>query len=1030
MGEHLILEFARAEQADDPFAFQFSPQTYLLRTAGGGVESTRFAWSEKILSELTAARLPGCDPAIIQSLGEALRRLIGAGWLEYEAQLLRAGQTGRTTVLTIRSSAAELYALPWELLALKSTGQHLGGLPHVLLRYEWPETRTALESPSPRCEAGRILLAWSAAAGRVPASEHLGAVRAACDTAAVAFDPETDVLAHASCERLLGALAAARTQGRRIAVLHLLCHGSASGSTFGLAFDSDPSGDAGNTRVIVDAGRLRQLLAPHADMVRLVVLSACDSGNSGALGNSLGSLAQALHRAGFAAVIASRQPLAVAASIRFARTFYQELLVENRSVEDSLRLARQELLRDASHRDWASLQLYSRPGDGDDSRPVLFRPYRGLLSFSPQDSRFFFGRKREIDAVIAAYIELENGRKPRFMIVAGASGSGKSSLVLAGVVPRLLAASGGSLQLAVMRPGPAPQAALDAALLAAQGTPDKRTLLIVDQLEEIFTHLTDAAGRDALMRRLWRLASGPEAGVSIIATLRVDFLGECGAVAIDDAGRRLDEVAYDQGHRVFIPWLAAEGLAAAIEGPAQRVGLELEPGLTGRMLEAVGAEPGALPLLSYTLDLLWLRREGRTLTQAGYEAVGQVAGALSRHADALLSQMSAPEQKLAQRLLVRLVHLGDGVAHNSRQRVPVARLRPGQSTSTPDDPMRQSFEHVVQLLTDARLLLRAEEEREPSLEVAHEALIRTWPRLQAWLSQDRELLSQLKKLEAMLEQWREHRALLSGEQLRFALDFAREHADELSPEARALLAASQRQARRVIWFKRLLAAALSSLTLLFGYLYYRERSNQHVFQEAHTQMGKLLEHAGREASIAEMLRTLCWLRLELGGNPSDAAQIIDKALEIEPQNPRLLADRTELLLAKSEFAAVYPAAERALAAESEEGQRLLILLTAWSAAHLQGPEERGQDAAWAERLLHEYTQLPESQVVPLSEPAIHGAQLIVNRHFLPVGRASREVLEVLRLLGNKKSAATVKQLAQQLQLKLRSIATPMPIGAR
>ena len=159
------------------------------------------------------------------------------------------------------------------------------------------------------------------------------------------------------------------------------------------------------------------------------------------------------------------------------------------------------------------------------------------------------------------------------------------------------------------------------------------------------------------------------------------------------------------------------------------------------------------------------------------------------------------------------------------------------------------------------------------------------------------------------------------------------------------------------------------------------------------------------------------------GNPSDAAQIIDKALAIEPQNPRLLADRTELLLAKSEFDAVYPAAERALAAESEQGQRLLILLTAWSAAHLQGPEERAQDAVWAERLLHEYTQLPESQIVPVSETARHSAQLIVNRHFLPVGRASREVLEALSLLGNKKSTATVTQLAQLLQLKIRNIPT-------
>lgn len=155
------------------------------------------------------------------------------------------------------------------------------------------------------------------------------------------------------------------------------------------------------------------------------------------------------------------------------------------------------------------------------------------------------------------------------------------------------------------------------------------------KLEEIFTHVADSAVRTDFVKRLWRMAQQP--GVQIICTLRVDFIGECGDVVVDEKGLRLDRVAYDDRHRSFIAQLDGEQLHAIIEGPAQRVGLQLEAGLTNRMVEAIGAEPGAL--LEHTLDLLWLRRSGRTLSQAGYDALGQLSGALSQHAEALLQRL-------------------------------------------------------------------------------------------------------------------------------------------------------------------------------------------------------------------------------------------------------------------------------------------------------------------------------------------------------------------------------------------------------
>jgi hypothetical protein len=173
----LLLQFLRAQGSGDPFSFRFEPQDYILPTAGGDSPSARFDWTKEVLADLQAVRLPGRDPILLQRLGERLRRFVkDAGWAQYELQIAAALAEHRRVVLTIRSSAAELYALPWELLTLKS-GQCIGEVDGLLIRYEWPETASAKEQPGPRPAGGRILVAWSAAAGAVPAAEHLTRLR-------------------------------------------------------------------------------------------------------------------------------------------------------------------------------------------------------------------------------------------------------------------------------------------------------------------------------------------------------------------------------------------------------------------------------------------------------------------------------------------------------------------------------------------------------------------------------------------------------------------------------------------------------------------------------------------------------------------------------------------------------------------------------------------------------------------------------------------------------------------------------------
>jgi hypothetical protein len=357
----LVLEFARAESTGDPHTFRFGPQTYVVRSQRGGYGSAELLWDAELLDQLAGLRSPRCEPQLLARIGEQLRRFLApAGWELHEQQLTAATQQHRPVHVTIRSAAAELYMLPWELLTLRATGQSLGGLPGVLVRYEWPETVTAA-LPAGTPDAGRILVAWSAAGGAVPAGAHINAVRTA---AAAGGRPlaDGDVLPHASPGRIAAALA-----GGEVAVLHLLCHGGMHGASHGLALDGEAAGDPS---VLLDAARLQQIVAPHAGVLRLVVLAACDSGDQGGPGGLIGSAAQMLHRAGVAAVVASRYPLTVAGSERLTAALYHALLAERAPLERAFVAARTALAGDVTSLDWASVQLYARAADGFATRPL------------------------------------------------------------------------------------------------------------------------------------------------------------------------------------------------------------------------------------------------------------------------------------------------------------------------------------------------------------------------------------------------------------------------------------------------------------------------------------------------------------------------------------------------------------------------------------------------------------------------------------------------------------------------------------
>ena len=408
-----------------------------------------------------------------------------------------------------------------------------------------------------------------------------------------------------------------------------------------------------------------------------------------------------------------------------------------------------------------------RPAEPQDQTP----PYRGLQPFGEEQAPFFFGRDADVQRL------LEKLKGSRFLAVLGPSGSGKSSLVRAGLVPALrrseltgsstwpvrllkpgarpleglalcLAQLSGSADLlGVTRQfrahlGDDPEALHLAIRLAPHGAADgARTVLVVDQFEEVFTLCRDEAERSQFLANLVYAATAPDGACVVILTLRADFYQRCASYP-ELAG----QVTAQQ---YLVSPMSAENLRQVVEEPAHRVGLDFEPGLVDAILQDVAAEPGVLPLLEHALWELWQRRRGQMLTFEGYRKTGGVAGALAKRADETYQRLGDSEQRTAQRILLRLTEPGEGT-EDTRRRATAAEL-----ISRADE--RPRVEAVVGALVDARLLTTSGDERtgEQTVEVAHEALIRGWPMLRTWIEENRAGLRVQRRLSEAALDWRQ-----------------------------------------------------------------------------------------------------------------------------------------------------------------------------------------------------------------------------------------------------------------------------------
>jgi DNA-binding SARP family transcriptional activator len=385
-------------------------------------------------------------------------------------------------------------------------------------------------------------------------------------------------------------------------------------------------------------------------------------------------------------------------------------------------------------------------------------PYLGLLPYQEQDSDRFFGR----DADVAACLERlhEHG----VLAVVGPSGSGKSSLVRAGVVPALRHAG---RDVRVLTPGPRPLDGLVELTARAQAS-----VLVVDQFEEAFTRCLDA---DERTRFLDAVAEHAERAEVVIA-LRADKLGEL-------SSHRAVASLVERGLFLLTAMTSAD-LRAAIEEPARQSGLLLEAGLTDLLLREVEDEPGALPLLSHALRQTWLAREGRTLTVAGYRAAGGIRGAAAQTAEQVYEEASLEQRTVLRDLLLRLVT-------PSPEGEPVRTRVPRRLVASSEAHLA-----VIERLIDARLLTSDAD----TVELAHEALVRAWPRLRTWLDDDVEGQRTLRHLTVSAHSWdelgRPAAELYRGVRLTRALVWRERTKPDLTPLERDFLdaGAAQREA--------------------------------------------------------------------------------------------------------------------------------------------------------------------------------------------------------------------------------------------
>lgn len=452
------------------------------------------------------------------------------------------------------------------------------------------------------------------------------------------------------------------------------------------------------------------------------------------------------------------------------------------------------------------------------SKPIpayITNPYKGLHAFEESDAGDFFGREKlihtlverlETPTLLGVSMRAAGETEPyRFLAVVGPSGSGKSSVVKAGVIPALRRGfiSGSDRWLiTTMTPGYNPLQQLEQELLTIASQPfdqlavtlranpdglkialphllheKSEVLLVIDQFEEVFASAVNEEERALFLESIQRAVNYAESQLRVIITLRADFYDR--PLAYAGFGKLLQRRT-----EVVLP-LTPNELADAILNPAERMGVTIERSLALEIAAEVTDQPGALPLLQYALTELFDRREDEKMTRAAYQSLGGVMGALTRRAEEVYRSMQPAEQQTAKILFQRLVTLGEGTEDTRR------RTLRGEV-----DHLAPSMGRVIDAFGQARLISfdRDSLTRAPTIEVTHEAIIRQWKTLREWLNENRESIRMQQHITQAAQAWvagnRDPGDLYRGLRLSQLREWAEDHLAELNLLEREFLHAS------------------------------------------------------------------------------------------------------------------------------------------------------------------------------------------------------------------------------------------------
>ncbi len=531
--------------------------------------------------------------------------------------------------------------------------------------------------------------------------------------------------------------------------------------------------------------------------LKLAIFNSCDG---------LG-LADELQRLHIPTVIVMREPVPNLVAQKFFEYFLNYFAIEQLPLYLSVKQARkrlQGLENEFPAASWLPI-ICQNPGVAPPvwldlgRHPTKINPFRGLFAFREEDARFFFGRETFTQMLVNAV------QNQPFVAVVGSSGSGKSSVVFAGLVKRLRDA--GEWHIIDFRPGERPLFNLATAIISQQEDNLSRTgrlrdirnfttdlqdcenglrdlvdnilsenpngcfLLVADQFEELYTLCRDSQERKAFLDRLLEVISHSHRFNAVI-TLRADFLGQAlsyrpFADVLQYADLKLGPMTYSE-------------LQATIEKPVELLGVTIEDKLTERILSEVN--PGNLPLLEFALTQLWAKQQDAQLTHAAYNEIGGVEAALAGYASEAYNQLNFEEKERAQQIFIQLVHPGLGTEDTRR-------------VATSKEIGAENWDLVTRL-ADARLVVTGYDEKTnlETVEIVHEALIRNWGQLRDWMHRDRDFRHWQEQLRAAMLTWEssgcDEGALLRGKPLIDAQDWQNQRFSELSSMERSFIALS------------------------------------------------------------------------------------------------------------------------------------------------------------------------------------------------------------------------------------------------